>query len=118
MEDDNGIEDSQRVLHFIGSTVEAIEKQLQLHPPGKPSITLTRITGWKPHDESGRGEAVWVARDHEVTYSFPGKTKEEAWRFGKELPAQYEYTNRSACVLRILSEIHCAIVDNVIVTKR
>ena len=85
MEDKNSIEDSQRVLHFIESTVEAIEEQLQLRPPGKPSITLIRITGLKPHDESGTGEAGWVARDHEVTYSFPVKTKDDAWRFSEEL---------------------------------
>ena len=85
MEDDNSSEGSQRVLHFIETTVEDIEEQLQLRPPGKPSITLKRITGLKPYDDPGIGGAVWVARDHDVTYSCPGKTREEAWRFGMKV---------------------------------
>lgn len=88
MEEEDTNEDSQRVLHFVEGTVQHIEEQLRLRPPGKPSITLTRITGLKPHNNSGTGEIVWVAQDHEVTYYFPGKTKEEAWRFGKEMSAQ------------------------------
>ena len=84
MGDENDTDHSQRVLQFIEATVTGIEEQLHLRPPGKPSITLKRITGLKPHDDLENGEAVWVARHHNATYSFPGRTKEEAWRFGKE----------------------------------
>ena len=97
--------DSQRVLHFIEDTVQDIEEQLALRPAGKPSITLNRITGLRPHDDAQNGEGAWVAREHQVTYSFPGKTKEEAWRFGTMLscrksllimqPASFESSARS-----------------------
>lgn len=72
-----------KVLSFIEQTTDAIEEQLALHPPGQPSITLKRVTCLKPQNEDG--ELQWKAKDHEVVYSFPGKTKEEAWRFGKKL---------------------------------
>ena len=72
---------ARKVLDYIERTTGSIEDELRLRPPGKPSITLTRITGLKL-DSDGHG---WIAQEHEVTYSFPGKTKEEAWRFGKML---------------------------------
>jgi hypothetical protein len=70
-----------KVLSFIEKTITGIEEQLALNPPGRPSVKLKRITGLKPQNEDG--ELQWKAKDHEVVYSFPGKTKEEAWRFGR-----------------------------------
>ena len=72
---------ARKVLDYIERTTCNIEDELKLRPPGKPSINLIRITGLKL-DSDGHD---WVAQEHEVTYSFPGKTKEEAWRFGKML---------------------------------
>lgn len=77
-------ESAQKVLDFIANTVQQIEKQLKLRPPGSPSITLKRLTGLKPQTQDG-SEIQWVAKDHEVVYSFPGRTKDEAWRFGEIL---------------------------------
>ena len=83
MEDENA--DSQRVVCFIENTFEQIKRRLQQQPPGEPSVTFRRITGLKPNHELGSQQVAWVAREHEVTYSWPGKTKEEACRFG-EMP--------------------------------
>jgi hypothetical protein len=71
---------SERVLGYIDSTVQSICDELQVKPYGKPSITLKRITKLKPrqHDE---GNVEWEIESREVTYCFPGKTRDEAWRF-------------------------------------
>ena len=79
---------AHKVLHYIDDTVQNIEEELQARPPGKPSITLNRVTGLKPHNQSENGSTEWLPQDHEVTYTFPGRTREEAWRFGMSQSVQ------------------------------
>jgi hypothetical protein len=67
---------SDRVLDYIEDTLSSIVKEIQIRPCGKPSITLRRI-GRLSSDPS---QTQITERD--ITYSFPGKNKEEAWRFG------------------------------------
>ena len=71
---------AERVLGYIDSTVQRIYDELQVKPCGKPSITLKRITKLKPNEKND-GEAEWQVESRKVTYCFPGKTKDEAWRF-------------------------------------
>lgn len=76
------IEKAQRLLSYIDGTIRNIYDQLQTKPYGKPSITLKRIAKLKPQ-QSEDGELRWEIESREVTYSFPGKNKDEAWRFSE-----------------------------------
>ena len=76
---------SEKVLDYIQRTFNDILDEIKVRPCGKPVITLKRITAVKPYyDDSDSIRLKWRIEDREVSYSFPGKTKDEAWRFGKE----------------------------------
>ena len=73
----------QIVLAFIEETFSKILEELQIRPYGRPCITLRRITALRPLTE-GLGTAfTWNISYRDVIYGFPGKNKDEAWRFGK-----------------------------------
>ena len=59
--------------------------EIQKRPAGNPHITIRRIIP----DRSNLSQQV---REREVTYRWPGKNREEAWRFGNcFLPRQYSH---------------------------
>ena len=74
--------ETQRVLTYIDATIQNIYRELHIRPCGKPSITLRRITKLKARQQEDAG-VCWEIESRKATYSFPGKTKDEAWRFGK-----------------------------------
>ncbi|KAF7507604.1 hypothetical protein GJ744_010274 [Endocarpon pusillum] len=84
-------------LDYIETTFLDILSEIEKRPCGRPKITLKRIVGDDPHQ-------CHQVTEREVTYSWPGKNREEAWRF--------------ACVGKILAEIHEALHTGVTVTKR
>ena len=75
---------TQKILRYIDGTVQNIYRELKVKPYGKPSITLKRIIRLKPEPQED-GQVQWEIESRQVTYAFPGKTKDEAWRFGKSL---------------------------------
>lgn len=76
----------QKVIEYIESTFDHIIHEIQVRPHGKPVITLRRITAINPYyDHSDYMRLKWHIEDRPMTYSFPGKNKEEAWRFGRHL---------------------------------
>ncbi|KAI1622038.1 meiotic recombination protein SPO11 [Exophiala viscosa] len=96
---------NRKVLAYIETTFNHILHEIQIRPCGKPVIVLRRIVSVRPyHDENDLNRLKWHIEDREVTYSFPAKTKDEAWRF--------------ACVGQILAAIYSAIKDGITVTKR
>ena len=105
-----------RVTDYIESTFKQILENIQIRPCGHPSIVLKRIA-----DAKTRGpDDCWEVVDREMRISFPGKTKEEAWRFSQFWSwSQGRAANfHPACVSKILSEIYSAINAGEIVTKR
>jgi meiotic recombination protein SPO11 len=79
-----GIETPQeRVLAYIETTLGHTIQAIQVRPHGRPSVTLKRIrdvkTAVNPFTQQVERQIV----DREVTYRFPGKNKDEAWRFGR-----------------------------------
>jgi len=75
---------SQKVLCYIERTFNDILDEIQVRPCGKPVITLQRISTVKPYYDDADSVLVrWHIEDREVSYSFPGKNKAEAWRFGR-----------------------------------
>ena len=92
------------VVEYIESTFRIILSEIQKRPFGHPHITLRRITALDAHEDIDSLTTSFDIRHRTVTYGFPGKTKEEAWRF--------------TCLARILSEIHGAILSGTVLTKR
>ena len=72
----------EKVLAFIESTLSRVVRDIQFRPSGRPSIALRRITDVKISVNPTTQEVKREIVDREVTYSFPGKNKDEAWRFG------------------------------------
>ncbi|KIV86723.1 hypothetical protein PV11_02318 [Exophiala sideris] len=96
---------NRRVLAYIEGTFNNILREIQIRPCGRPVIILRRIASVRPyHDGNDFNRLKWHIEDREVTYSFPAKTKDEAWRF--------------ACAGQILAAIYSAIKDGVTITKR
>jgi len=75
---------SQKVLCYIERTFNDILNEISVRPRSKPVITLQRISTIKPYyDDTDSMPVKWHIEDREVSYSFPGKNKDEAWRFGR-----------------------------------
>ena len=66
-----------RAIDYIEKTFNQILQDIQIRPCGHPSIVLKRIADAKTRDPDDCLEVI----DREMKISFPGKTKEEAWKF-------------------------------------
>ncbi|OCT52499.1 Meiotic recombination protein rec12 [Cladophialophora carrionii] len=97
---------NQQVIDYIEATFNAILYEIRRpSADGKPVVTLNRIVSVKPYyDDDDFARLKWHVEAREVKYHFPGKNRDEAWRF--------------ACVGRILSEIYAALRQGVTITKR
>ena len=62
-----------RVIEYIEATFLAILEEIQKRPVGHPLITLKRIVRSQSQQPNQR----------QVTYGWPGRTRDEAWRFSK-----------------------------------
>ena len=79
-----GIESAQgRVLAYIETTLGHIIQEIQVRPHGCPSITLKRIKDVQTSVNVVTQQVERRILDREVTYCFPGKNKDESWRFGQ-----------------------------------
>lgn len=66
-----------KVVNYIENTFKQIIQHIQIRPCGHPSILLKHII-----DVKSRGpDEGWEVVDREMKISYPGKGKEEAWRF-------------------------------------
>ena len=92
------------VVEYIESTFSTILSEIQKQPFGHPQITLRRIMALDAHEDIDSLITSFEIKHRTVTYGFPGKTKDEAWRF--------------TCLARILSEIHAAVLSGTVLTKR
>jgi len=80
---------NRKVLDYIESTFHSILHEIQIRPCGKPTIVLKRITALKPVYDDHVACLNWHVEDREVSYGWPGKNKDEAWRFGKAIHNSY-----------------------------
>src|SRR4051794_19616269 len=71
-----------RVLTYIENTLDRVLQAIQLRPHGQPSITLKRIKDVKVSISPITRQVERQVVDRNITYSFPGKNNDEAWRFG------------------------------------
>ena len=76
---------NQQVLDYIEGTFGAILHEIRRPSgDGKPMITLSRIVAVSPYfDEDDYMRLKWHIESRQVQYHFPGKNKDEAWRFGE-----------------------------------
>jgi meiotic recombination protein SPO11 len=76
------------VREFIDNTLVALVHGLTSHPPEALSITLKCRARQTPHIINPISRALEATPRVEThkTYSWPGKTPHEAWRFGREFP--------------------------------
>ena len=72
----------ERVLFYIEETLGRVLQAIQVRPDGRASIVLRRIKDVKTSINPITQQVVRQIVDREVTYCFPGKNKDEAWRFG------------------------------------
>ena len=75
---------NQQVLDYIETTFNGILHEIK-HPSGegKPVIRLNRVVSVKPYyDDEDFARLKWHIASRQVEYRFPGKNKDEAWRFG------------------------------------
>jgi hypothetical protein len=119
---------------FINGLLVSIMDEL-MKIDGRPSITLRRRPKAREciiNSENGALEAP-TGQDALITYSWPGKSVYEAWRFGK-WPGEKEKNSRflesvhdcidryihayTAILIRVLSLIYEAVHDNSVVSKR
>lgn len=76
---------NRQVLDYIETTFNDILREIKTRPHGRPVIILKRIISVKPyHDEADFMQLKWHIEDRQVQYHYPGKTKDEAWRFGRK----------------------------------
>ena len=111
----------KRVADFIEATLGKIVADIQARPCGRPSITLRRITDIKLQIDVSSGQTKRMIVDRAVTYSFPGRNKDEAWRFGARKRvslAGIQSYKVIACIGKILADIHVAVKNRVTITKR
>ena len=73
----------QRVITFIEQTLYSIIRDIQARPSGNPVIVLKRITDVQTRVNPTTLEVERHIIDREVTYHFPGRHEDEAWRFGR-----------------------------------
>lgn len=75
---------NQRVVDHIERILRDIVTDIDVSSGRRPVITLRRISAIVPYyDRIDPACLRWHIEDREVRYHFPGKTKEEAWRFGE-----------------------------------
>jgi hypothetical protein len=75
---------NQQVLDYIESTFNQIIQDIQSDECEKVAIVLRRIISMAPyHDHEDSMKLKWNIQDTEVVYNFPGKNKDEAWKFGR-----------------------------------
>ena len=81
-----------KVVNYIEGTFIKITEDIQIRPCGRPSIVLKRITDVKSREESDNSLEGFEIADREIKISFPGKNKDEAWRFSTRSgePNQYK----------------------------
>ena len=76
---------NQQVLDYIETSFRVILHEIK-HPSGegKPAIKLNRISSVRPYyDDDDFACLKWRIVSRQVAYHFPGKNRDEAWRFGK-----------------------------------
>jgi len=74
----------QKVLDYIESTFHKVITDIQDDSRRKGAVVLRRITAIRPyHDDADYMRLKWQIEDVEVVYTFPGKGKDDAWRFGR-----------------------------------
>ena len=71
-----------RVLTYVEITLGRVLQAIQLRPHGHPSITLKRVKDVKVSVNPITQQVERQVVDRDITYSFPGKNNDEAWRFG------------------------------------
>ncbi|KMP03779.1 meiosis-specific topoisomerase Spo11 [Coccidioides immitis RMSCC 2394] len=106
-DDANGRPHQERVKQFIESTLASVLDELS-KPDGRPSVTLKRrskrANNCSLNEETGALQVDTNGREWSVTYSWPGKTVTDAWKFG--------------VIMRILGHISEAIEGKFISSKR
>lgn len=78
-------ETSVAALQYIESTLDDVLAAFETRPHGSPKIRLKRLRSHLPQASQESGEVSWSVEDRDVTYEFPGQTRDEAWRFSRSI---------------------------------
>jgi hypothetical protein len=84
---------SQNVRNYITNTFNTILHSLS-HPSAgtQPSVTLKRIISVKPYyNDDNNIQLKWHVESREAVYRFPGRNKDEAWRFGRSAHLNFTF---------------------------
>ena len=78
-------ETSAGALQYIESTLDDVLAAFEKRPHGSPKIQLKRLKSHLPQASQESGDVSWSVEDRDVTYAFPGQTRDEAWRFSESI---------------------------------
>lgn len=76
-------EENKKAITYIEKVFEKIIHEAQRRPNGNPSISINRIIALKSKYDKETLRLEWEIEHKEDRYRFPGKSQDEAWKFGK-----------------------------------
>ena len=83
---------SANALTLISNELDQIYSELQKGEAGHATVHLRRLDRYDATLSQDLVSTEFKAKNHAVKYSWPGKTADEAWRFGSIFfPGVYEH---------------------------
>lgn len=73
---------SSKARSFIETTLQQVCEEVSLGEHGNAAVQLRRLEKYEAVVGDDLVSTQFKAKDHAVKYSWPGKTSDEAWRFG------------------------------------
>lgn len=73
---------SLKARQWIEEVLTEVVKEVAKGKDGAASVKLRRIKGYEARLSQDAVTTEFAAKDHEVKYCWPGRTPDEAWRFG------------------------------------
>lgn len=74
---------SCKARHWIENVLNKVADEVAKGKDGDASVWLWRIASYRAIVKHDTGTTEFTTRDRPVKYSWPGKSSDEAWRFGE-----------------------------------
>ena len=77
-----------KVRQWIENVLTRVIEEVAKGKDGQVSVVLRRMHKYEATVNTHEHPTDFAAKDHEVRYSWPGQSPDEAWRFGEVLLLQ------------------------------
>ena len=74
---------SRKARQWIEEVLAEVLEEVAKGKDGAACVKLRRIEGYEARLSQDTVTTEFAAKDHEVKYCWPGRTPDEAWRFGR-----------------------------------